>query len=153
MTGGGDIHRKAEKSDAAELVDLWLYEECDIACLIVCRKMYAFAQGEVSPKPVPAHYCGYVQTVLSGEEWTDVMYDIDVHGGITYGVDDAGWVGFDCAHAFDVCVDENGKPLPGGHNYTELGATSEYRKYWSLEDVRAEVEKLARIVRELEDER
>lgn len=56
------------------------------------------------------HWCGYVQIPddLGPVRWTsdyDSKYDevlkadVDVWGGITYGPDDEGWVGFDDAHA------------------------------------------------------
>ena len=56
------------------------------------------------------HWCGYVQIPddLVQVRWTtdyDSKYnevleaDVDVWGGITYGPDDDGWVGFDDAHA------------------------------------------------------
>lgn len=56
------------------------------------------------------HWCGYVQIPddLGPVRWTsdyDSKYDeileaeVDVWGGITYGPDDDGWVGFDDAHA------------------------------------------------------
>jgi hypothetical protein len=31
----------------------------------------------------------------------DLLSDVDVHGGLTYGPDPHGWVGFDTCHAFD----------------------------------------------------
>lgn len=31
----------------------------------------------------------------------DLLSEVDVHGGLTYGPDEHGWVGFDTAHAFD----------------------------------------------------
>jgi hypothetical protein len=61
-----------------------------------------------------SHYAGYVQ--LTDEELDVVQLrskvsdtgayvspDISVHGGITYGPDEDNWVGFDYAHAGDVC--------------------------------------------------
>lgn len=56
------------------------------------------------------HWCGYVRRPDEAEpvRWTsdyDSKHDeileaeVDVWGGITYGPDDEGWVGFDDAHA------------------------------------------------------
>jgi hypothetical protein len=56
------------------------------------------------------HWCGYVQIPddLGPVRWTsdyDSKHDevleaeVDIWGGITYGPDDDGWVGFDDAHA------------------------------------------------------
>jgi len=59
------------------------------------------------------HWCGYVRRPEDVEpvRWTsdcDSKHDevldaeVDVWGGITYGPDDDGWVGFDDAHAHDL---------------------------------------------------
>jgi hypothetical protein len=56
------------------------------------------------------HWCGYVQIPvgLGPVRWTSdydskheevLAAEVDVWGGITYGPDDEGWVGFDDAHA------------------------------------------------------
>jgi hypothetical protein len=56
------------------------------------------------------HWCGYVRIPesLGPVRWTSdydskhdkvLEADVDVWGGITYGPDDDGWVGFDDAHA------------------------------------------------------
>ncbi|MCD8786686.1 hypothetical protein [Staphylococcus gallinarum] len=50
-----------------------------------------------------SHLCGYLKTDF---EVTDEIYqtlDDNSHGGITYERD--GWIGFDCAHAFDFSLD------------------------------------------------
>ena len=49
----------------------------------------------------PYHYCGYVRSSLAGGYDDPQFREIDVHGGLTYGVDEAGWLGFDAAHARD----------------------------------------------------
>lgn len=63
------------------------------------------------------HRCGYVQA--SDEEadeieWTSsIVYDefvpadVDAFGGVTYGPDGDGWVGFDNGHSYDVADKEN----------------------------------------------
>lgn len=59
------------------------------------------------------HWCGYVRRPEDVEpvRWTsdyDSKHDevidaeVDVWGGVTYGPDDDGWVGFDDAHARDL---------------------------------------------------
>ena len=93
-----------------------------------------------------SHFCGYVKTNF-GDSWS---YDdlrgymgelISPHGGLTYGVDPNGWVGFDCAHAGDVCI-LNGEVL-SDHAISNT-------KEWEVEDVEAECRKLARQVDVLE---
>lgn len=110
------------------------------------------------------HWCGYTQTPLRG--FTDAdLYDhgghegqrvLSVHGGLTYGPDKNGWVGFDCGHSRDLCLDERGEPW--GTMYVEHGREPlELRKrgsveaceeaddcfVWRLADVKREVERLA----------
>jgi len=66
------------------------------------------------------HWCGYVKIPddLGPVRWTsdyDSKHDeileaeVDVWGGITYGPDDEGWVGFDDAHAQDLVDDSPGE--------------------------------------------
>jgi len=99
-------------------------------------------------------WCGYVGVPpthpLHGKRYGEV--DLEVHGGLTYSDachghichtpkpgegDDVWWFGFDCAHAFDLCPTIDAKMrdyifhgIPEGH-------------YWTLEEVRAEVNQLA----------
>lgn len=72
-------------------------------------------QWEVTSNGI-GYRCGYVR-VPAGHPWhgkgydDEGMYDIDVHGGLTFaapdtdcgkgGEDDAWWLGFDCAHYGD----------------------------------------------------
>ena len=48
--------------------------------------------------------CGYVQ-LPEAHPWragdTDILDHIDAHGGITYGPDKHGWIGFDTGHYCD----------------------------------------------------
>lgn len=88
------------------------------------------------------HYCGYVQTGLRGNiNTTDnkIFHLIDVNGGITYGIDDDGWLGFDCAHSHDICVEEKGE-LTGEFLKDRNSKDS---VVWSPEDVKEEVEDFA----------
>lgn len=75
------------------------FTHSDLACKIVRTNL--------------GHWCGYVRRPEDAEpiRWTsdyDSKHDdvidaeVDVWGGITYGPDDDGWVGFDDAHARDL---------------------------------------------------
>lgn len=91
------------------------------------------------------HYCGYVQTGLRFG-YTDLPYNggrslIEVHGGVTYGVDSEGWIGFDCAHAGDTCVEDG----------SEHGEDDSLRKVWTVDKVKSETEKLADQLKNLEE--
>ena len=102
--------------------------------------------------------CGYVAVPpghpAHGKGYDDV--DVEVHGGLTYAsmcredtpichVPEPGepadvyWLGFDCAHAWDImpamAARERAMGLPS------IGDGSEH--YWRMADVRAEVESLA----------
>jgi hypothetical protein len=88
------------------------------------------------------HYCGYARTPLlinteslrySGENYINL---IEVNGGITYGRDDDGYIGFDCGHSWDVCWDD-------GEYHDGFALDDENRKDWTAEDVKEEVEYLA----------
>ena len=101
---------------------------------------------KVVQNPDLGHFCGYVQTNFS-RPWT---YDdirgkmghlISVHGGLTYGVDSRGYIGFDCAHAGDVCI-------LGGETATDREIST--RKEWTPEDVEDECVSLARQIDALE---
>lgn len=100
--------------------------------------------------PVYGAVNGYVQ-LPEGHPWreaADIQHgnpDIDVHGGITYGVDENGWIGFDTLHAFDRWPGEaeywRRRGQPGlAHPENEAHA-----KYWMPELVADEARKLARL--------
>jgi len=89
------------------------------------------------------HYCGYIRTGLRGNinSVENKLYRlIDVHGGITYGVDEEGWVGFDTAHARDINKDEEGNITNQDALYDE---DDEKSTIWTPEIVREEIEDLA----------
>lgn len=89
------------------------------------------------------HYCGYIQTGLRGHitKYENKLFRlIDVNGGLTYGIDENGWVGFDTAHAYDVSVDEDGEVLREDMVYDK---NSEDSIIWTPEKVKEEVESLA----------
>jgi hypothetical protein len=92
------------------------------------------------------HFAGYVRTNF-GPAWS---YDdirghmsglVECHGGLTYGVDEDGWVGFDCAHAGDVCI------LDGEEQTDHPGVDM---REWHVDDVAAECRKVARQIHTLE---
>lgn len=89
----------------------------------------------------PLSVNGYAQIPVS-HPWrniTDIQFagdPTDVHGGITYGMDAQGWIGFDTAHYGDQ-VDE----------YL-LGAEG---RIWTVEDVAAEARSLATQIAEASD--
>lgn len=94
------------------------------------------------------HFAGYVRTNF-GPLWS---YDgirgymgglVEAHGGLTYGVDDEGWVGFDYAHSGDSCVLD-------GEEQTDYGHTKDWGDKYTPEDVAAECRKVARQVDTLE---
>lgn len=87
------------------------------------------------------HFCGYVRTNLGpGWHYDDLMGFphtlIEAHGGLTYGPDEDGWLGFDCAHAGDACV-LDGETITD-HRMNEDGTV------WTPDDVAAECRKVAR---------
>ena len=78
---------------------------------------------------------GYVK-IPAGHHWHGLDYDafdVDVHGGLTYGGGPSGWVGFDCLHSGDVWPDgpiwDRGEP---------------WAKNWTAELVAEEARRLAR---------
>jgi hypothetical protein len=85
------------------------------------------------------HFCGYVRTSFGAsfgyddfQGYPDAL--VSVHGGLTYGVDEDGWVGFDCAHAGDVCVSDGDVKA----NY----AFNDHKKVWTPKDVEEECKRL-----------
>lgn len=101
------------------------------------------------------NYCGYVRTAFDEswhyddlQAWSGVL--LDTHGGVTYGVDSNGWLGFDCAHARDICVTEDDEPLGGGVavNYEH---DSEGSVVWTPDAVAEECESLAEQVADLQE--
>lgn len=109
----------------------------------------------------PTHMNGYVKLPQSVDaDYNDEMFDqIEVHGGLTYGVDSAGWIGFDTAHAGDHWPDEeinNGLSqgdLKERESLQAIGISSFFEGYesgrWSLDRLIKEVEGLARQVKSM----
>lgn len=93
-----------------------------------------------------AHFAGYVRTNFGpGYSYEDLRGHmgslVECHGGLTYGVDEDGWVGFDCAHAGDVCI------LEGDVQKNHSMSTT---KEWTVEDVAAECRSVCRQIDTLE---
>lgn len=92
------------------------------------------------------HWCGYVRIGdLENYEREDLHSHI--HGGVTWGIDDNGWIGFDCDHAYDVCIDENDRTWGKHENYNvkKYGSVEACRqrddvRVWELEDAVEETE-------------
>ena len=120
------------------VLDEWFWDHDGIRCRVV-----AYDAG---------HYCGYVESSFGIQLGYDDFQTwphhlIEIHGGLTYGVDEDGWLGFDCNHAGDVCVDEEGNSWGTTHY---IGA-SKYGKIWTLEEVKEETERLAEQVNVLQE--
>lgn len=91
-----DANRDA---DDYHIVDVWEHPS-GLPCIIIQTSL--------------GHYNGYVGTDIdnpvdyeSGLDWDDDEL-VSVHGGVTWGPDDEGWVGFDTAHAYDIPLTEDG---------------------------------------------
>lgn len=100
-----------------------------------------------------AYFVGYVQTDIGIEPWANSYDDLNraapefgkMVGGLTYGPDADGWVGFDTVHAGATSVDETGSVLPNCPVPT-VGA----RVVWTPADVRAACVSVADVLVELE---
>jgi hypothetical protein len=90
----------------------------------------------ISEAPFSGCFNGYVQ---APETLWKVSYDdipVEVHGGLTYGPDDEGFVGFDTLHAGDFWPD-------GDPRIMHPERDDPYRRTWTMEALRKEVESLA----------
>ena len=119
-----------ERDESGRAIEEWTWTHRGLRCRVV--------------KLGRGHYCGYVRSMFDSRWNYDDFQDwpaglIDIHGGLTYGVDEDGWIGFDCAHAYDFCVDEDGEPWG---KISHFGSRDD-NKVWTLEDVKEETERLA----------
>lgn len=112
--------------------------------------------------------CGYVLLPLH-HPWRELDLqgfegpDIGAPGGVTFGPHLTGWIGFDTAHAGDVWPLEELQALRAGGDVpdevweewetlwrvvgsADLAAGLPWRRVWTMESVKAEVESLAREV-------
>lgn len=94
--------------------------------------------------PEHAHWTGYATTTLR-ETYPILNAKIRVHGGITYGIDDDGYVGFDCGHAWDACLRD--EQLYGVFAYREN--VTEWTKGMVIDEVESLVDQLEEIERHL----
>lgn len=97
------------------------------------------------------HYCGYVRTPFDGHH-EEFQSAVNVHGGLTYGIDQDGWIGFDTAHATDVPYDVEGNALTNNPLATmraKQGFGDEHDVSWKPADVVEETKCLAEQVNEL----
>lgn len=112
-------------------------------------KHWVYDGRECKVVRIPAgHYCGYAKTPLrfapndTGEvTGNGIFHLIEIHGGISYGVDEDGWLGFHTAHSHDYNVDEDGDELREDMSVYDLD--DEDVNVWDKEAVREEVRRLA----------
>lgn len=146
-----------EHNERIEVVERWEHESGRPCVITVMHRMdFRAASEEGVSRLGPGYYCGYVKTSLAPAEM-DAVHEgaggVSIHGGVTYGPDADGWVGFDVAHAFDICVDEDGEPLPANlaaWMHETVRDHSITVAEWSPRDVRDEVDRLARQLAALE---
>lgn len=74
---------------------------------------------------------GYVRVPSIEQEQAE---QVDVHGGVTYGVDQDGWIGFDTLHAGDLWPDDPSSRRDVGR---------EWGRTWTEDQVAAETERMA----------
>jgi hypothetical protein len=80
--------------------------------------------------------------------------DVDVHGGLTYGPDEEGWVGFDTAHLGDVWVGSIPDDLDShSRDFLTRPPFGDYRREWDEDKVAAETRRLAHRLADLIEER
>jgi len=119
--------------DSDRLIRAWTHEGIDCA---MAQSPMLGVNGYVKVPP---------EVILPYDEYHDVA--LNAHGGITYGPDSAGWIGFDTGHAFDAWLD----PDVPEDRMTKLNRKygippdelSEYTKVWTLEKMEEEVNRLA----------
>lgn len=81
------------------------------------------------PAPLYGAINGYVQ--VPSIDWAQVE-QVEVHGGVTYGPDTDGWIGFDTLHSGDnwpEAPDHWGGP--GSRTWTEEGVAAETERFAS----------------------
>lgn len=81
----------------SEIVKEWDYE--DVRCKL--KKVVLVPEGKRHMTMLRGyHYCGYVRIPGRSDGSVDTD-ELRVHGGVTYGVDTDGWIGFDADHYMD----------------------------------------------------
>ena len=94
--------------------------------------------------PEHAHWTGYATTSLR-ETYPIEQEGIRVNGGITYGIDEDGFVGFDCHHAWDACLRD--EQLYGV--FVDRENVTEWTKGMVKDEVESLVDQLEEIERRL----
>jgi len=93
----------------------------------------------VTQHPEIGHFCGYARTPFQFH-YEDTRFNttslIEINGGLTYGVDDGGFIGFDCAHSWEECY-------RAGELVTDPSLSSQDTKEWTVSGVKKEVKHLA----------
>jgi len=94
------------------------------------------------------HLCGYVKLPSENFMTEDEINDLDVHGGITFNKNTSNghWVGFDCAHCYDITPSTQSIKKSIAEKYAHLGML--WSSYRNFEYVKSEVESLAKQVAE-----
>lgn len=109
------------------------------------------------------HLCGYVKIspnhVLFGKNFSEFSELINCHGGITYNqYDENHWIGFDCAHSYDILpslvktreqINENMKKMMPDMFKDSILFTTEYR---NIDFVIAEIKNIVDQLVELQTE-
>ena len=113
--------------------------------LAVRRGIEAGIPWAVGPHPDEGVYNGYVRLpAYHGFALPDdVDAHVQVHGGLTYGIDEGGWIGFDTRHLGDVWPGVNDDE---GERWWVAGIPT---RVWSIDAVEAEARRLARQVADL----
>ena len=98
-----------------------------------------------------SHYCGYARTSLTHQQlFEGEIAAVEVHGGLTYGPDDEGYVGFDTLHSSDVNEHPDGEVFGSQINQIHSEMTVQPVTRWSPEKVEEEVRRLAQQLRAME---
>lgn len=97
-----------------------------------------FGGYDYAVREIGNHYSGYIR--VEEHEKHINFGEIDVHYGFTYGLDDDGWIGFDCNHSGDICFDPlEDEPLSHRNYRKQVGYNNDIL-IWYPENVVAECE-------------
>ena len=126
-----------EDNPHLELVEHW-NTRVEYPAMVVIRDI-------VPEKSNYRFYVGYVQCSFP-VDYDELQEVADIE--LTYGVDEGGWVGFDCGHAWDICLDEEGKVM----NNMMMPVNKQMAREWTVKKVKDQCEKLALDLKNLESE-
>lgn len=92
----------------------------------------AHIDWRVAEHPRFLAWCGYVR-LPEDHPWRHMPGEsipVDVHGGVTYGPDGDGWIGFDTMHAGDAIVLKSPlHEITGGRQWTPIMAKRETNRF------------------------